>query len=236
MSTKKKNIDIPQLKQKITVHCKKLDEKQLAFLSKALDKKTKIMFVNGPAGSAKTYMAVYSALRLLSTYDEMDLLYVRTIIESAAKGLGALPGDLEEKFNPYMSPLLDKLDEMLPNTTTLKKDLLDKGRVTAMPINFLRGASWTDKIIVADEAQNFTFGELVTLITRLGENSKLFICGDDMQSDIQKSGFMDMVNVFDDTYSKRKGIECFRFTEEDIKRSHLLKFIVTKLNEYKDKA
>ena len=224
-------IEIPQLPQKIVIHSEKLDEKQLEFLAKALDKKTKIMFINGPAGSSKTYMAVYSALRLLSADEERDLLYVRTVIESADKGLGALPGDLEEKFNPYMAPLLDKLEEMLPKNTTLKTDLLKKGRISAMPINFLRGANWRDKVVVADEAQNFTFKELTTLITRLGARSQLFICGDSMQSDINgKSGFEAMCKIFDDYKSRQRGIEYFEFDENDIKRSSILKFIVAKLN------
>jgi phosphate starvation-inducible PhoH-like protein len=231
---KKSSFNIPQLTQKIQVNCLKLDDVQLSFLEKALTSKTKIMFVNGPAGATKTYMAVYSALRLLSSSDKMDMLYVRTIIESAAKGMGALPGDLDEKFNPYMLPLLDKLDEMLPKNTSLQHDLLSKGRIAAMPINFLRGASWINKVIVADEAQNFTFSELTTLITRLGTGSKLFICGDSMQSDIHKSGFMDMCDLFNDSKSRQRGIEFFQFTEADIKRSSLLKFIVTKLKEHKE--
>jgi len=231
------DFEIPQLPQNITVNCKKLDEKQLFFLSKALDPKTNIMFINGPAGSTKTYMAVYSALRLLSAHEEMDLLYVRTVIESAEKGLGALPGDLEEKFNPYMAPLNDKLDEMLPINTTLKHDLLAKGRVGAMPINFLRGANWIDKVVVADEAQNFTFKELTTLITRLGHNSRLFICGDSMQSDINgRSGFSQMCQVFNDSSSQSRGIEYFEFDENDIKRSVILKFIVSKLNQHLKKV
>ena len=236
MASKKSNkIVIPQLPQKISINCKKLDEKQLLFLSKALDSKTKILFINGPAGATKTYMAVYSALRLLSAADELDLLYVRTVIESADKGLGALPGDLEEKFNPYMAPLNDKLDEMLPKNNTLKYELLSKGRITAMPINFLRGASWNNKIVVADEAQNFTFKELTTLITRIGESTKLFICGDSMQSDINgKSGFSSMCSLFNDPQSARKGIEFFEFTYADIKRSSILKFIISKLHSTKN--
>jgi phosphate starvation-inducible PhoH-like protein len=230
--SKKSDIVIPQLKQNIVVNSKQLDEKQLYFLSKALDAKTKIMFVSGPAGTAKTYMAVYSALRLLSDDDDKDLMYVRTVIESADKGLGALPGDLEEKFNPYMAPLLDKMDEMLPSNTTVRKDLLAKGRVKARPINFIRGANWEDKVVIADEAQNFTFKELTTLITRLGQGSKLFICGDSMQCDIPRSGFVSMLDLFNDSKSKQKGIECFFFTEEDIKRRALIKYIITKLNEY----
>jgi len=229
---KRPSFNIPQLKQNIVVNCLKLDDKQLHFLEKSLSKKTKIMFINGPAGTSKTYMSVYSALRLLSSEDDLDLVYVRTVIESADKGLGALPGDLAEKFNPYMMPLMDKLDEMLPKTTSLKLDLLEKGRVSAMPINFLRGASWIDKVIVADEAQNFTFKELVTLVTRIGQNTKLFICGDSMQSDINgKSGFNDMCDIFNDYRSRQKGIEYFEFTEDDIKRSEILKFIVKKIND-----
>ncbi len=218
---------------KIKIQGKKLTEKQKVFLNLSTEDTTKIMFVSGPAGSTKTYMAVMSALRHLQKDNSLDLLYVRTAIESADKGLGALPGTIEEKFNPYMAPLEDKLQELLPNNSTIKTDLLKSGRVQAMPINYLRGANWTNKIVVADESQNFTFRELVTMITRIGENSKLFICGDSMQSDINgKSGFTPMVNLFNDEESKEKGIHTFWFNESDILRSEILKYIITKLKEH----
>lgn len=221
---------------KIKVQGKKLTEKQKLFLDLSLEDTTKVMFVSGPAGSTKTYMAVMSALRHLQKDNSLDLLYVRTAIESAEKGLGALPGTIEEKFNPYMAPLVDKLDELLSSSTTIKTDLMKSGRVQAMPINYLRGANWTDKIVVADESQNFTFKELVTMITRLGENSKLFICGDSMQSDINsRSGFTEMVNIFNDDQSKSKGIHSFWFTEEDIQRSEILKYIIFKLKDHHKK-
>lgn len=239
MTVKKSNKEkpdfiIPQLKQKIAVNSLKLTEKQKKFLSIAFDEDTKIMFIAGPAGSTKTYMAVYSALRLLSAYDELDLLYVRTVIESAEKGLGALPGDIDEKFNPYMAPLEDKLYEMLPKNNTSKRDMFDDGRISAMPINYLRGSSWKDKVVVADEAQNFTYKELTTLITRIGENCKLFICGDFMQSDINgKSGFAPMFDLFNCKDSKGNGIHAFKFGKEDILRSEILKFIISKLDSAK---
>ncbi len=215
---------------KIRIKGLKLSEKQKKFVDIALDPECKIIFVSGPAGSTKTYMAVFAALRQLRQDGELDLLYVRTAIESAEKGLGALPGTIEDKFNPYMAPLEDKLDEMLPKTTTIKQELIKSGRVQAMPINFLRGASWLNKIVIADESQNFTFRELVTLITRIGEGTKLFVCGDTMQSDINgKSGFNDMIKVFNDDESKERGIHCFRFNESDIFRSEILKYIVKKL-------
>ncbi len=229
---RKPKIEIPQLKSTFKVNTLRLTETQKVFLSFALQEKTNIMFVSGPAGSTKTYMAVYSALRHLSADQDLELLYVRTVIESAEKGLGALPGDIEDKFNPYMMPLEDKLMEMMPKTNTDRRDMLESGRIQAMPINYLRGASWKDKIVVADEAQNFTFKELTTLITRLGVNCKLFICGDFMQSDINgKTGFRKMFKIFSDEESQSKGIHSFSFTKEDILRSPLQKFIIGKLEK-----
>lgn len=231
--SKKQKVEIPQLKLTFKVNNLRLTEKQKTFLSLALNQNTNIMFVSGPAGSTKTYMAVYAALRHLSAEDDLDMFYVRTVIESADKGLGALPGSVEEKINPYMAPLEDKLIEMLPQNKTVRRELIESGRIQAMPINFLRGASWKDKVVVADEAQNFTFKELITLITRLGKNSKLFICGDFMQSDINgKSGYMDMFNLFRDQDSQDQGIHCFSFNKNDILRSELQKYIIGKLEDH----
>lgn len=230
--SKKDKVEIPQLKLTFKVNNLRLTEKQKMFLALALHNDTNIMFVSGPAGSTKTYMAVYAALRHLSAEDDLDMFYVRTVIESAEKGLGALPGSVEEKINPYMAPLEDKLIEMLPQNKTVRRELIDSGRIQAMPINFLRGASWKDKVVVADEAQNFTFKELTTLITRLGHNSKLFICGDFMQSDINgKSGYADMFNLFKDQESEDNGIHCFSFNKNDILRSELQKYIIGKLED-----
>ena len=141
----------------------RLTERQKGFLAVALDPATQIMFINGPAGSSKTYMAVYSALRLLACNNKLDLLYVRTIIESAEKNMGFLPGSAHEKFNPYMLPLFDKLEEMLKVPDYQR--LLQEKRVDAMPVNYLRGANWRNKIIVADEAQNFSFVAILCKVT-----------------------------------------------------------------------
>lgn len=211
----------------------KLTEKQKTLLSLCMDPETKIIFISGPAGSSKTYMAIYSALRIMQESRDMDLLYIRTIIESAERGLGALPGDLQEKFNPYIMPLLEKLDEIIPAETTSKKELLQDKRIDAMPINFLRGASWKNKIVIMDEAQNATIKELTTLVTRIGENTKLFICGDLMQSDINgKSGFNEIIKIFNDEESSDKGIHAFKFNTSDIKRSAILKFIIKKISDH----
>jgi phosphate starvation-inducible PhoH-like protein len=217
---------------RISLRSKDLTENQKRFLRLALHDHTNIIFIGGPAGSTKTYISVYAALRQLQYDDKLDLIYVRTAIESADKGLGALPGNVEEKINPYMAPLHDKLCEILPRTTGIQGELWESNRIQAMPINYLRGANWNNKIVIADESQNFTFKELVTLITRIGKGTKLFICGDMMQSDINgKTGFNHMFNLFNDPESREKNIHCFKFTEEDIKRSEILKYIITKLQK-----
>lgn len=223
----------PQLEHKIRTKPKKFKftPKQVHFLDMLLDPQNSIIFVSGPAGTSKTYMSLYASIQLMADDSERDLLYVRSIIESADKGLGSLPGDISEKFDPFLMPLYDKLEEIVQPQDVVW--LKGEKKIAAIPINFLRGANWVNKIVVADEAQNFTFKELTTLITRVGEGSKLIICGDFMQSDINgKSGFKHIFNLFNDEESKSHGVQTFSFTHEDIVRSGILKFLITKLENY----
>jgi phosphate starvation-inducible PhoH-like protein len=209
-----------------------LTEKQLKLLKIIFDNDSKIIFISGPAGTSKTYVAIYGALQLYNMNNERGITYVRTIAESGEKSLGALPGEMAEKINPYMMPMNEKLDELLiPGQASIVKD---KEIIKGMPINYLRGASWRNEIVIADESQNFTFKELTTLMTRLGEGSKLLICGDPMQSDINgKSGFADMYSLFNDAESKEQGIHTFYFGPEDIKRSEILKYVISKIQNKK---
>jgi phosphate starvation-inducible PhoH-like protein len=221
-----------QNKYKLVLNKFELSKKQKEFLKVAFDKNTKMIFVLGPAGSSKTFIATYAALQLFNMDNLYDIFYVRTIAESAERSLGHLPGDMNEKFNPFAMPLEEKLKELIKEDRI--KMLFDEGIVSCAPINYLRGASWRDKIVLADEAQNFTKKELITLITRIGENAKYFICGDLMQSDINgKSGLNEIAKNFDDEESKKNGIHVFNFNKEDILRSEILKFIISKLEKLK---
>ncbi len=215
---------------KTKIKLKKLEfsEKQQELLKILFDKGTKIVFISGPAGTSKTFMAIYGALQLFNMNNNYNISYVRTIIESADRGMGALPGNVDEKFCPFMMPLNDKLFELMSASDA--KALNEEGVISAMPINYLRGASLNDQIVIADESQNFSVKELITLITRIGENTKMFICGDAMQSDINgKSGFNKIKDLFDDEASANQGIHNFEFDYKDIKRSEILKYIVKKL-------
>jgi phosphate starvation-inducible PhoH-like protein len=208
----------------------KFTPRQCKFLEMILDPQVKIIFVSGPAGSSKTYMGVYGFMQLMQEDYSRDLIYVRSIAESADKGLGSLPGDIAEKFDPFLMPLYDKVEEILSpgDAVFLKKNQ----KISAVPINFLRGASWQNKLIFADEAQNFTLKELTTLITRIGEDTKIIVAGDFMQSDINgRSGFQEIFKKFDDPESHERGICTFAFTQEDIVRSEILKFIIARLEK-----
>ena len=216
-----------KIRQSVRIDERSLTPKQIELLNLLQNKTTKLVFISGPAGTSKTYTSILAGLNLLNQKRVSEIVYVRSIVESSDSKLGFLPGEMDEKMSPYIQPLIDKLEELLPkhDIDKLKKE----ERIHGFPINFLRGLSWNAKCIVADEAQNMTKKELTTLITRVGEFSKLFICGDPDQSDINgKSGFVPMMNIFDDEESRNNGIYVFKFDEEDIVRSGLVKFILKK--------
>ena len=207
---------------------RELTKKQQEFMEVALDKKTHMMLVNGPAGTTKTYLAVLASLILLNDKKVSDIIYVRSVVESADVKMGALPGEAEDKLSPYKRPLVDKLDELLPKCEI---DILNKEhRLEGLPINYLRGLNWNAKSIIGDEMQNCTKREIITLMTRTGEFSKVFLLGDPQQSDINgRSGFQSLFNLFNDDVSKENGIYTFEFTEDDILRSALVRYIVGKV-------
>lgn len=230
---KDKSPIVPQndkIKHTLAIATRELNEKQQKFLEIALHKDTKIMFISGPAGTSKTFMSVLASLMLLNQKRMSDILYIRSAVESADSKIGFLPGDGHEKLAPYIQPLLDKLGELLPKSDI---DYLQKeARIDSIPIGFLRGLNWNAKCIIVDESQNITTRELITIITRIGEFSKVFILGDPDQSDIgQKSGFIKMISTFDDDESKQNGIFIFKFDEDDIVRSGLVKFIIKKIKK-----
>lgn len=219
-----------KIKNFLSINQRELNNKQKEFVELALDKETKIIFLSGPAGTSKTYISIYAALNLLNQRRVSDLIYIRSAVESSESKLGFLPGEANEKMAPYLAPLLDKLTELLPKNDI---DFLEKEkRISSIPVGFLRGLNWNAKIIIADECQNMTYKELFTLITRVGEFSKIFILGDPDQSDINgKSGFIKMISQFDDVESIENGIRIFKFTDDDIVRSGLVKFIIKKVKK-----
>lgn len=193
------------------------------------DPETRIVFISGPAGTAKTFLSVYTALYKYNEDKLLKILYLRSLAESAERGMGFLKGSMDEKFNPYMGPLEDKLDELLNGPE--KKQIQDRKVLEAAPINFLRGATWRSKVVIVDEAQNMTTKELTTIITRISNNTTLFLCGDSMQSDIRRTGFNKFCNIFDDKESRLLGVHHLQFTKEDIMRDKIISYLVDKIEK-----
>jgi len=221
-----------KLKNPVLIRELNWTEKQKKFFEIALDKDTRLMFIDGPAGTAKTLLAVYTALRLLNDKRVSDVVYLRSAVESSDAHLGFLPGTTDEKMAAYNAPFWDKVEELLSFPD--KKRLIDDNRVHCLPINHIRGLNWNAKAVILDEAQNSTQKELVTTLTRLGEFSRCFICADPKQTDlhVRSGGFQKICNLLEhNPQAKEFGIHVFRFTHEDIMRSKLVAFLAKELEK-----
>ena len=210
----------------------KWTKKQQDFIKLALDKETRLIFVSGPAGSSKTLLSIYCSLCLIRDKKVSDIIYVRSPVESSDSKIGFLPGDADEKLKYYNLPFSDKLVELLSKSDI---ELLNKqNRISGHPLSFVRGMSWNCKSIILDEAQNCTQKEIITLMTRLGKFSKCFILADPEQTDLtngKAGGFEKLCKLFDDEESEKFGISSFYLTEEDIMRSEIVKYMVSKLKD-----
>jgi phosphate starvation-inducible PhoH-like protein len=217
-------------------------DKQKEIINLFLDKKTKLMILKGPAGTSKTILSMYLGLQLLNLKKVSDIVLVRSAVESSDSKLGYLPGDINEKVNVYMTPFNEKFSELVtePQIHRLHKD----NRITICPINFARGLHFAVKFVCCDESQNLTIRELQTLFTRMGEFSKMIICGDPDQSDLPygKSGFNTVYKAFDNEDARNHGVHCVELTEDHIVRSELCRYVthvfkgimpVTNTKEYK---
>jgi|GEM_PF-494133 len=200
-------------------------DKQKEIISLFLDKNTKLMILKGPAGTSKTILSMYLGLQLLNLKKVSDIVLVRSAVESSDSKLGYLPGDINEKVNVYMTPFNEKFSELVtePQIHRLHKD----NRITICPINFARGLHFAVKFVCCDESQNLTIRELQTLFTRMGEFSKMIICGDPDQSDLPygKSGFNTVYKAFDNDDAKAHGVHCVELTEDHIVRSELCRYV-----------
>ena len=222
-----------KFKEEIKIRELNWTDKQKAFIDIALNKDVKMMFISGPAGSSKTLLSIYCALQLIKDKKVSDIMYIRSPVESSDSKIGYLPGDADEKLKYYNLPFADKLEELLSKQYI--EALNNQGRLQSHPLSFVRGMSWNCKAIILDEAQNCTQKAIVTLMTRVGEFSKCFVLADPDQSDLgngKSGGFEKLQAIFGDEESKEKGIYSFHFTEDDIKRSDLVKFIVEKLKSF----
>lgn len=186
-----------------------------------------LLFAVGPAGSGKTYTAIALAVRALKNKEIKRIILSRPAVEAGEK-LGFLPGDMRDKIDPYLQPLYDALQDMLPQNKL--EEYMEKGIIQIAPLAFMRGRTLSDAVVILDEAQNTTMAQLKMFLTRLGLNGKMIVTGDLTQVDLpmsQKSGLRDAMERFKDI----EGIACVNFTDKDIVRHPLVKQIVNAYNK-----
>lgn len=184
--------------------------------------KNDILFALGPAGTGKTYTAVAIAVKALKNKEIKRIILTRPAVE-AGESLGFLPGDLKDKIDPYLRPLYDALDDMMPPEKL--KQAIENRVVEIAPLAFMRGRTLDNAYVILDEAQNATDLQLKMFLTRMGPNAKFIVTGDLSQIDLPKksqSGLLKAVNILDNI----KGIHFAYLTYQDVVRHRLVKDII----------
>ncbi|MBR2202729.1 MAG: PhoH family protein [Prevotella sp.] len=187
-----------------------------------------MVFAVGPAGTGKTYLSIALAVKALKEKTAKKVILSRPAVEAGEK-LGFLPGDMKDKIDPYLQPLYDALEDMIPQAKL--QDMMDKHVIQIAPLAFMRGRTLSDAVVILDEAQNTTTAQIKMFLTRMGWNTKMIITGDLTQVDLprgQKSGLAQAMEILEGT----EGLAIVRMTEKDIVRHKLVTRIVNKFQQY----
>ena len=187
-----------------------------------------MVFAVGPAGTGKTYLSIALAVKALKEKRAKKIILSRPAVEAGEK-LGFLPGDMKEKIDPYLQPLYDALEDMLPQVKL--QDMMEKNIIQIAPLAFMRGRTLSDAVVILDEAQNTTPAQIRMFLTRMGWNTKMIITGDMTQIDLpksQKSGLVEALHILKDV----EGIGIVNLTGKDIVRHKLVTRIVNAYDKF----
>jgi phosphate starvation-inducible PhoH-like protein len=200
------------------IKAKTLNQKRLVEFMNIKD----MVFAIGPAGTGKTYTGVALAVKALKEKQVRRIILTRPAVE-AGENLGFLPGDLNEKLDPYMQPLYDALRDMIPKETL--QSYIEKGTIQIAPLAFMRGRTLDNAFVILDEAQNSTHSQMKMFLTRMGKNAKFMITGDPGQIDLPRrmiSGLKETLLILKNT----NGIGIVYLDDKDVIRHHLVKKII----------
>ena len=190
--------------------------------------KNDLVFAVGPAGTGKTYLSIALAVRALKDKMAKKIILSRPAVEAGEK-LGFLPGDMKDKIDPYLQPLYDSLEDMIPAVKL--QDMMEKHIIQIAPLAFMRGRTLSDAIVILDEAQNTTSQQIRMFLTRMGTNTKMIITGDMTQIDLprdQRSGLKEALKILEGV----EGIGVVNLGQKDIVRHKLVTRIVNAYEKY----
>ncbi len=193
--------------------------------------KNDMLFAIGPAGSGKTYTAIALAVRSLKNKEKKKIILSRPAVEAGEK-LGFLPGDMKDKIDPYLQPLYDALQDMIPAAKL--KEYMELNIIQIAPLAFMRGRTLNDAVVILDEAQNTTTQQIKMFLTRMGMNTKMIVTGDMTQIDLpssQKSGLVQALHILKGV----KGISFIELNKKDIVRHKLVTRIVEAYEKFEEK-
>ena len=191
-------------------------------------KQNDMVFAVGPAGTGKTYLSIALAVKALKDKTAKKIILSRPAVEAGEK-LGFLPGDMKDKIDPYLQPLYDALEDMLPQVKL--QDMMEKHIIQIAPLAFMRGRTLSDAVVILDEAQNTTPAQIRMFLTRMGWNTKMVITGDMTQIDLprsQKSGLIEALHILNNV----EGIGVVNLDRRDIVRHKLVTRIVNAYEQY----
>lgn len=194
--------------------------------------KNDMVFAIGPAGSGKTYTAIALAVRALKNKEIRKIILSRPAVEAGEK-LGFLPGDMKDKIDPYLQPLYDALQDMIPAAKL--KEYMELNVIQIAPLAFMRGRTLNDAVVILDEAQNTTTQQIKMFLTRMGTNTKMIVTGDMTQIDLpasQTSGLKQAMKILKDV----KGISFVEMNKKDIVRHKLVTRIVEAYEKYEENS
>ena len=190
--------------------------------------KNDMVFAVGPAGTGKTYLSIALAVKALKEKTAKKIILSRPAVEAGEK-LGFLPGDMKDKIDPYLQPLYDALEDMIPAVKL--QDMMEKHIIQIAPLAFMRGRTLSDAVVILDEAQNTTSQQIRMFLTRMGMNTKMIITGDMTQIDLpreQRSGLKEALKILDGV----EGIAVVSLGQKDIVRHKLVTRIVNAYDKY----
>ena len=190
-----------------------------------------LVFATGPAGSGKTFVAIALAVKALKNKEVRKIILSRPAVEAGEK-LGFLPGEMKDKLDPYLQPLYDALQDMIPAAKL--KEYMENNVIQIAPLAFMRGRTLNDAVIILDEAQNTTTHQIKMFLTRLGMNAKMIVTGDVTQIDLPPSTTSGLIQAMQ-ILKGVNGIGKIEFTKKDIVRHKLVQRIVEAYDKFDDK-
>ncbi len=190
-----------------------------------------LVFATGPAGSGKTFIAIALAVKALKNKEVRKIILSRPAVEAGEK-LGFLPGEMKDKLDPYLQPLYDALQDMIPAAKL--KEYMENNVIQIAPLAFMRGRTLNDAVIILDEAQNTTTHQIKMFLTRLGMNAKMIVTGDVTQIDLPPSSTSGLIQAMQ-ILKGVNGIGKIEFTKKDIVRHKLVQRIVEAYDKFDDK-